>query len=778
MKFSYNWLREMVPSLTTEPAELLHLMTLKTAECEGIESAGAHFATVVAARVLSVETIREGAHNRKATIDAGPLGTRTVVCGAPNCRPGITTAYAPPGTRLDNIEISRRAVDGVESDGMLCSAAELDINKDHEGIVELDGLAPGTPLPNLAPDHIIEVDNKSLTHRPDLWGHYGMAREVAAITGQPLRDPVDLSLVPSDSPAVKVAIEDFALCPRYSALVIDNVKIGDSPLWLQQRLQSVGINPISNVVDITNWVMAELGQPMHAFDADKLSGDTIYVRNARENEPLTALNGEAYSLTPAALVIADDSGAIALAGVMGGNDSAIGPSTTRIVFESANFHAANIRRTSVRLKLRTDASMRFEKSQDPANTVRGLARAVDILRQICPGIRIIGGLADLAAPSKPAPTIQLSMDWLIRKLGRAIAASEVRSILEALRFGVTEAEPGIFTVTVPSWRATKDISIRDDLVEEIGRMIGYATITPVAPETPTVPPVDNPRRKAHRALRALVSAQGFDEVYNYSFLSEETAARFGFAPESHLKVLNPISSDQGLLRLSLVPGLWKNIQDNARHHDSFRLFEIGFEIHKKAGSLPDEVPHLAAAIYQKTREQGPFYEAKRLAECILPGCELVPAAARIFEHPSRTADILWRGATAGRVFEFHPSFVEGRAVLLDINLGVVESLGPVDKRYKPIRRFPSSAFDLSVITAQRTLIGDIEKQLRQHAGPQLEAIDFLRQYEGAPLAEGQKSVSFRLTIAATDRTLSSDEVSAVRDQIISGMRTLGFELRV
>lgn len=777
MNFSYNWLRELVPTLSTEPSDLLRLMTLKTAECEGLEPVGEHFATTVAARVLTVEPISPGSHNRKATIDAGSLGLRTVVCGASNCRPGIVTAYAPPGTKFDKTDISRRIIEGVESDGMLCSAAELGINKDHEGIVELDAV-PGTPLPALAPDHIIEVDNKSLTHRPDLWGHYGMAREVAAITACPLRDPVNPALVPTDPPAIKIANEDFTRCPRYSALVIDNVKIEDSPLWLQYRLQAVGLNPISNVVDITNYVMAELGQPMHAFDADKLDGDTIFVRNANDNERMTALNGESYHLTPAALVIADSAGPIALAGVIGGNDSAIGPSTTRIVFESANFHAANVRRTSMRLKLRTDASMRFEKSQDPANTTRGLARAVALLRRICPGIRIVGGLADLAAPPKDTPAIRLEMPWLIRKLGRDITAAEVRSILEALSFGVTESGPGVFTVTVPSWRATKDISIKDDLVEEIGRMIGYATITPVAPATPTVPPHDNPRRKAHRALRALVAAQGFDEVYNYSFLSEETAAHFGFAPEAHLKVLNPISSDQSLMRLSLIPGLWKNIQDNARHYDQFRLFEIGYEIHRKEGSLPDEVPHLAAAVYQKTKEQGPFFEAKRLAECILPGCELKPAEARAFEHPSRTADILWWGQRAGRIFEFHPNYVEGRAVLVDVNLGVVESLGAADKRYKPIRRFPSSAFDLSVVTLQRTLTGDIEKLLRQHAGPQLEALDFLRQYEGAPLAEGQKSVSFRLTIAAQDRTLSSEEVAAVRDNIISGMRSLGFDLRV
>ncbi|MCC6343705.1 MAG: phenylalanine--tRNA ligase subunit beta [Bryobacterales bacterium] len=776
MKFSHNWIHELVEGLEASPAELTRLITVKTAECEGVEAAGAHFAQVVAARILEVEAI-PGSHNRRAVADAGPLGRRTVVCGAPNCRAGIVTAYVPAGVFLEGREIGRRVVDGVESDGMLASGSELGINRDQEGILELDA-APGVPLPHIVPDHIIEVDNKSLTHRPDLWGHYGMAREAAAITGKRLLDPVRLEGIPGGPAAVKVVIEDLQLCPRYSALVFENVTVRPSPLWLQYRLEAIGLNPINNIVDVTNYVMAELAQPMHAFDADKLSGDTIFVRNAREGERITALNGEAYDLTAASLVIADGSGPIAIAGVIGGLDSAISDSTTRLVLESANFHAANIRRTSSRLKLRTDASMRFEKSQDPVNTVRGLARAVELLEMVSPGIRLMGGLADLAAPARTPAPITLPMDWLVRKLGRPIESAEVRSILESLMFGVSETSPGVFSVSVPSWRATKDISIKDDLVEEIGRMVGYATITPTAPVVPTKPPPDNPRRRFHRAVRQAVAAQGYHEVYNYSFLSEEDVRRFGLAPAEHVAVANPISVDQALLRRTLIPGIWKNIRENSKHFDQFRLFEVGVEIHKREGGLPDEVPHLVAAIYERTKEIGPFYEVKRLAECLMPGCELQPGPARMFEHPSRAADVAWRGETVGRLFEFHPDFVEGRAVVLDVDLARMEALAPVERRYQPVRRFPGSAFDLSVIAPRRALAGDLRKQLASFAGPRLESIVYLRQYEGSPLPDDAKSVSFRLTVAATDRTLSSEEVGATRDAIIEGMRGLGYEMRV
>lgn len=380
MKFSYNWISELVADLQTPPAELSNLITLKTAESEGLEAYGAHFELVCAARVESCDTI-EGSKNRIAVVDTGRYGKKTVVCGAPNCRPGIVTAYVPAGTELSGHVIRKAAISGVESDGMLASGAELGLNRDDSGILEL-ALNPGDSLGAL-PDAVVEIDNKSLTHRPDLWGHHGMAREVSAIAGKKLRDPVKLEKIPSGSPAISISIDDLALCPRYSALVFENVTVQPSPAWLQYRLQAIGLNPINNIVDVTNYVMAEIAQPMHAFDADKLNGGII-VRSARTGESITALNEERYDLQASNLVIADSAGPIAIAGVIGGMNSAISGETKRVVLESANFHAASVRRTSSALKLRTDASMRFEKSQDPVNTVRGLARGIELLQEVSP----------------------------------------------------------------------------------------------------------------------------------------------------------------------------------------------------------------------------------------------------------------------------------------------------------------------------------------------------------------------------------------------------------
>lgn len=661
MKFSYDWLLEMVPGLLVQPDVLAGLITLKTAECEG---------------------------------------------------------YSPNGN-----------------------------------------------------DFVIEIDNKSLTHRPDLWGHYGMAREVAAILRGKLIDPVKPAQFSGTAP-VRVSIEDHALCPRYSALVFENVTVQPSPRWLQQRLEAVGLNPINNIVDVTNYVLAEIAQPMHAFDAAKLQGDEIIVRCARAGETIKALNDESYALDPSNLVIADPAGAVAIAGIIGGADSAISDSTTRIVLESANFNASSVRKTSAKLKLRTDASMRFEKAQDPVNTIRGLERAYALLQEVSPGIQLAGGLADNYRPLPVPGPVVLPLDWLDRKLGRAVPGEEVRGILESLEFRVEEIEPRVFSVFVPSWRATKDVAIKDDLVEEVGRMIGYDSIPPVAPLTPARVPPASPEREFHHRVREMAAAQGFTEVHNYSFISEETARAFSLDISSHVQVSNPIASDQNFLRTSLLPGIWKNINDNARHFDQFRLFEIGRTIH------PDcEVPHFAAALFSKEDSASGLFELKRLAECLLPGVSVRPAeSTQSYEHPRRAADV-WHGENKmGRLFEFHPSMVEGgRAALLDLDLTRLMELQRAPARYQPLRRFPESAFDLSVLTGPRALIADVQSALERLAGDALLSIAFLREFA---LADGARSLSYRLTVGANDRTLSAEEVGAVRSRIIDGMRSAGYELRV
>jgi phenylalanyl-tRNA synthetase beta chain len=487
---------------------------------------------------------------------------------------------------------------------------------------------------------------------------------------------------------------------------------------------------------------------------------------------IEALNGESYELDSSNLVIADPKGAIAIAGVIGGAGSAISDKTPRLVLESANFNASNIRKSSSKLRLRTDASMRFEKAQDPVNTVRALERAYELLQEVSPGIRMVGGLADSYRPAKERPPIVLPLAWLERKLGRALPIEEVQRILGSLMFVVERIDERTLSVFVPSWRATKDVSIKEDLVEEIGRIIGYASITPAAPLTPARVPPASAERVFHHQVRDAAVAQGFTEVYNYSFVSEEQAAKFSLDLNAHLHVTNPIVADQNMMRTSLLPGIWKNIGDNTRHFDSFRLFEIGREVH------PDrEVPHLVAALFAKDDGVAGLLELKRFAECLLPGAEVRPSAtARKFEHPQRAADLVHDGVVFGRLFEFHPGMVEqGRAAVLDVDLQTLMERQSRTVKYQQLRRFPSSDFDLSVVAGPRVLVADVQGAIQKLAGDPLLKIEFLRDFA---LPTGDRSLSYRLTVGAQDRTLSAEEVTAVRTAVIYGMRAAGYELRV
>ena len=758
MKFSYQWLSELVKDLDIDAKEVARRITLHTAESEGVEEHGALWTGACAASVIAVEPI-PNSHNVKAEVETVAYGRKTVACGAPNCRVGLRTIYVPLGVKK---------VSGIESDGMLASMAELGINGDHDGIIELrEDL-------KLEADSIIEIDNKSLTHRPDLWGHYGMARELAAILRKELVDPVRMELLPVGEARVAVVVEDAALCPRFSAQLFEGVTVGDAPVRLQYRLQAIGLNSINNIVDVTNWLLAELPQPTHAYDADKVQGKII-VRRARAGERMLALNGEEYGLTVEDLVIADGAGPIGIAGVIGGKRTSIGTGTTRIILEAANFNAVAVRKTSTRLKLRTDASMRFEKAQDPENTMRAIARGAELFEMVSPGIRAVGGPADVRAEAKPLPVIQLDLDWLNRKLGRDVEKAEVIGILERLAFVVVDRKPGT-EVTVPSWRATKDVSIADDLIEEIGRMVGYASIEPVAPAMPVVPPPINEERRFFNRLRLGATQQGFDEIYNYSFLSEAQAAKLGVAIEKHVRVLNPIASDQSLMRTTLLHGALKNFEDNRRHFGAFRFFEIGKEIHKQAQGLPREIAHMVAGVYSAHGDGAEnLRELERLVRGFAPACEFRPTdAARKFEHPLRSVEIWLSGAMVGRLFEFHPNWVEGRAAVLDIDLDALAPLMAASVRYQPIRRFPASEFDLSVLTEARVYAGVVESTLRAAASSAVEKIEFVREFT---LPDGKRSLSFRVTVANKERTLNQEEITAERERLILAIRAAGFELR-
>jgi phenylalanyl-tRNA synthetase beta chain len=681
MKFSYNWLRELVPGLKMDVTTLAQQITMKTAECEGVHDPGAF--------------------------------------------PGASVAAV---AQAENSE----------------------------------------------PDSIIEIDNKSLTNRPDLWGHLGMAREVAAIAGLSVVDPVGQLPAAAAKGDLSISIADANLCARFSGQRVENVKVAPSPLWMQYRLNSLGVNPINNLVDVTNYVLCELGQPMHAYDADLL-GSTIVVRAAHKGEQILALNGEKYALSEDEIVIADASKPVGIAGIIGGNDTAIRNATRRIVLEAASFPAAHVRKSSARLRLRTDASMRFEKGQDPENTVRALARAVELLKQISPGSQAAPPI-DVYARKSPLPRITLDIDWAERKLGRKLSTEEVIRIFRSLVFSVEQLDARKLLLTVPSWRATKDISIPEDLVEEIGRMVGYASIVPQAPAVLAEPVARNSEHEQHRAIRAALAGQGFTEVSNYSFISDADASLFGYATEKLLEVANPIVAEQKYLRPSLLPGIRRNLADNSRYSADFRLFEIGRAYGKGSDGAPAERTHLAAAIYGRETGGANLLEMKRVAQYLAAGCKIVPAPGNgRTEHPERNARVEIGGQRPGSLYEMHPGLLDrGRAAILYLDLDTMLALPARPVEYQPLRRFPTSSFDLSIVAPAHELVANLENKLRQLAGEGLVGLQFLLIF---PLPPDKKSVSFRLTFGADDRTLTADEVARARERIVSGIKSAGYDLR-
>jgi phenylalanyl-tRNA synthetase beta chain len=681
MKFSYNWLRELVPGLKMDVTTLAQQITMKTAECDGVHDPG---------------------------------------------------AFA--GASVSDVATAERS----------------------------------------EPDSIIEIDNKSLTNRPDLWGHLGMAREVAAIAGLSVSDPVEDLPAAASSGDLSIAIEDSNLCARFSGQRVENVKVAPSPLWMQYRLNSLGINPINNLVDVTNYILCELGQPMHAYDADLL-GNAIVVRAARKGESILALNDEKYSLSPEDIVIADEQKPIGIAGIIGGNDTAIRATTKRIVLEAASFPASHVRKSSSRLKLRTDASMRFEKGQDPENTVRALARAVDLLQQISPGSQAAQPIDVYARKSTP-PKIELDIDWAERKLGRPLPTEEVINIFKSLVFGVEQTDARKLLLTVPSWRATKDISIPEDLVEEIGRMVGYASITPQAPAVLAAPTARNLEHEQYRMVRATLTGQGFTEVSNYSFISEAEAATFASWTGTLLQVANPIIAEQKYMRPSLLPGIRRNLADNSRFFNDFRLFEIGRAYGKGAEGAPVERNQLAAAIFSRESDGASLLEMKRVAQYLVAGCKVTPTnAPNRTAHPQRSAHVAVDGQQMGALFELHPSLLErGRAAILYLDLDKLLALPAQRQNYQPLRRFPTSSFDLSIVAGAHELVANLEKKLRQSAGEGLVSLQFLLIF---PLPPDKKSVSFRLTLGADDRTLTAEEVTHTRERVVEGIKSAGYDLR-
>ncbi len=804
MKLSLNWLRDYV-DVDLPPAELKRILLDATAEVESYEVIGAGWdpERIRVAEVLAVGPHPNADRLRLVTVDGGS-GRQQVVCGAPNVAVGQKVAFATEGASLidghtgEPMKLKLRPIRGVDSAGMVLSERELGLSEEHEGILVLPaGAKVGRPLVEELGDVVFDIS--TWANRADLLGVLGFAREVSALTGAPLREPARTYSESGTAAAdrVSVTIEAPDLCRRFTASVIEGVTVGPSPAWLQERLLRLGMRPINNVVDITNYVMLETGQPLHAFDYDLVRGRRIVARRARPGERLQTLDGVDRELDPEMLVICDGEGPLGVAGIMGGGNSEVSDRTTTVLLEVANFKAGSIRRSSGILKLRTEASLRFEKGIGPEMAEYAQRRALHLFEQLAGG-RVARGLVDVFPGKQPQRTIILEAARIEQVLGIAIPVDDVRRILGGLGFGCHHLPPNRYSVQPPYWRP--DVEIPDDVIEDLGRIYGYDKL-PATMLRGNLPPVEpRPVEETRESLRDLMVAAGFQEIITYTLTEKAKLVRV-VEPSDDLRmaplsVVNPVAAQHTFLRTSMRPSLFETYAANRRHHDGpLRLFEAGFEYLPTEADLPHERPVICALVGgpRETRwgRSGSgrldFYDAKGAVESVFDRLGITPAFTPASLHgllDGHTAEVSAGRERVGVVAQVHP--VTARAFDIDepvflVELWVEDIARAVPPRpdYVPPSRFPEVRQDVALLVDAGIAAGRVLQIARNHrSGSVMLQADVFDEYCGEGVPEGKKSLAVSLRYQAPDRTLTDDDVAKIQAGLLKRLdKELGATLR-
>ncbi len=774
MFLSMNWISDFVDLSGLDRLDLIHRFSLSTAEVENeIFFKGQDLNGIVAAEILSVEAHPESEKLHLLKVDAGEAEPVDVVCGAPNVRVGMKTAFAKVGAHIGDITIAPRKLAGYVSNGMCCSEKELGISDDNSGIMEItDNIPNGTDLKSVyaIDDIIFEVDNKSLTNRPDLWGHYGIAREFAALAGRPLKalDTVDLHDY-DGLPKVDMKIED-PLCQRYSCLQVENIHTAVSPVNMRIRLFYCGMRAINFLADLTNYLMLEMGQPMHAFDSRKVEK----LRIKRFDTPFTfqTLDGVERKIDENTLMICNGDTPVAIAGIMGGLDSEIVEDTTTLTLESATFDAVSVRKSSVRLAHRTDASMRYEKCLDPEMTVPAIARFVKLLTDTDKGARVVSSLTDDYAYHYPAVTLDFDQAYVDRYTGIQISAETIVKTLESLGFGVT-AENGRFSVTVPSWRATKDVTIKADIIEEITRIYGYDNFDVHTALAPLYPVRATEEKTAEDKIKdILVKRFSLHEVHSYVWAYYDEYKELGIEVEENVQLANAANPNIKTLRRSMIPTQLCQVKANTSFAPDFGIFEIGRTVDGlDENNLCREYKKLAITLYSKTKStQELYYELRDMLAVITDDLRhkaltFAPMeATHSYEHPRNLNQILCGGADLGVIGVAHP-LVAGRIdkkaaiVFAEIDVQAFAAIPDAGIEYAEPSRFPEIEVDLSFVS---DTFAPIARAIESAKCDWIRNVRVVDTYQDA----SGKSITTRLTFAHPERTLTREEVMAVADTII------------
>jgi phenylalanyl-tRNA synthetase beta chain len=803
MRVSMKWLRELVPVDLT-PAELADRLDLTGTAVESVETLGEELEGVVIGQVTKKERHPDAEKLWVTTVDVGTGEPLQIVCGAQNFEAGDKVPVATIGTTLPTgVVIKKAKLRGVESQGMNCSAVELGVGGDSSGLLILPAEAPvGASFSDWRGLSDAVLDLEVTPNRPDCLSVAGVAREVAAVTGatatMPASSPVEAGKPAAD--AVAVEIEDARLCPRYTARLIRGVKVGPSPDWLVEKLLASGARPVNNIVDVTNYVMFELGQPLHAFDAAKLASAegriAISVRLAKPGEKLRTLDGKDRELAADTVVIADPTGAVALAGVMGGEDTEVSPVTVDVLVESACFDPASVSRTSRRLGLYSEASARFEKGVDPNGCIAASDRAADLIASIAGG-EVAPGVVD----AYPAPRAPLALTLRVARanaiLGTQLGPHEMADILGRLGLGVADAGEAL-AVEVPTFRP--DLTREIDLIEEIVRVHGMEDVTSTLPAgRGRVGGLTREQRLRERVGEAM-RGTGLDDTMTYTFADPADFDRLGWElPEGEVPVelLNPMSEEQALLRWTLASGLLRAVSHNQRRGvEDVQLYEIGTVFTTAEGrKQPWERTRVGGALagmwHRPTWDDAPppldFFDGKGVLETLVEVLGIRRFKLRAVELPwlqqGRSAEVLVGGEVAGWLGEAAPRVLDayearGPVVLFELDVKQLISAAPEGRTYQDIARFPAVELDIALVVPEDVTAERVEQAIRSAGGKLLEGVRLFDVYRGPGVPDGRKSLAFALTYRAPDRTLTDQEVAAVHEKLVRKVTAaVGGELR-
>lgn len=786
MFVSINWIKEYVDLEGLDIKKLINSFTLATAEVEDIIVKGEDLRDVVVGEILSIENHPNSKKLHLLKVDGGDR-IYDVVCGAPNVRENMKIAFVKAGGRVPAGEITKATVAGFESEGMCCSAFELGLSDDKSGLMEIDVDAPnGTDLKDIYPidDIIFEVDNKSLTNRPDLWGHYGIAREFAALTDRELK-PLPLSDLAYDGDEkINVTVARPDLVYRYSCVKMDNITKNTSPMSLQIRLYYCGMRGINLLADLTNYIMLEMGQPTHAFDANKI--DEIVVDTPKEDCKFVTLDNTERDITTDTLLIQNGSTPVAIAGIMGGLDSEIVGDTDAVVLECANFDGISVRKSSSRLGLRTDASARYEKMLDPEMTVTAAKRFAYLLTSIDEGAKVASQLTDEYVRKYPEITIDFNKAYVDKYTGIDITNQRIVKTLTALGFDVTE-NGDEFSVKVPSFRATKDVTIKADIIEEITRIYGYDNFSIITTKSPLKPVRSAPVRSESNEIKdILVKHYNLHEVHSYIWGDVRKYKKLGIEVEDNVKILNIESSDNGTIRNSMLPTLLLAASENKDFGESYGIFEIGRVVDGlKEDGYANERRRLGIVLYDKTvSEKELFFKAITIINNIFsqikhkaPELKKV-APAHAWQHPKNTAEITCDGKKIGVLNTLHPTNAQkldkvAKVVCIEIDVDDFITVKGENIAFAEPSTQQSTYYDLSLIMTEGTTFAKLSECWNSLNLNELDSVKVIDTYDNGEI----KSVTVRLIFSAKDRTLEMDEVQSWINTILENLKNIGIELR-